>query len=147
MNINYENKEPIIIPFWRNYFLDIAKVIATRSPDSQTKVGAIIVDSNNRIISTGYNGFLPHLVDGSLPNLRPDKYLFIVHAEINAIISAKKDLINHRIYITHSPCIDCTKAIITSGISQVFFETKYDNYEFVKDLLLMSKVNIEQIFR
>jgi dCMP deaminase len=125
--INFANKTLRDRPSWHTYFLNIAEVVATRSHDAETQVGAIIVSPTHRIIATGYNGFPANCDDDLLPNLRPDKYPFVIHAEVNAIVSAKQDLSGCMIYVTHSPCHDCAKTIIASGIKKVIFRQIYKN--------------------
>jgi len=136
MSINYNNKVKINRPSWDEYFINIAEVISTRSHDAETKVGAVIIDINKRILSTGYNGFPSGYDDSKLPNLRPDKYPFMVHAEMNAIIYAKQSLQDCTIYTTHSPCKDCVKAIISSGIKSIIFKHPYinDDFELIKNI-------------
>jgi dCMP deaminase len=145
MKINYENRKPIIRPSWDQYFLNIAEVIATRSYDAETQVGSVIVDENNRIISSGYNSFPPNSSDADLPNLRPDKYPFFIHAEISSIASCKHDLRGATLYVTHSPCRECIKAIITAGIKRVVCRHKYDNddFEFIIQFLTQCGVELE----
>jgi len=124
-------------PSWDEYFLNIAEVVATRSHDIETQVGVVIVDKNNRILATGYNGFPPGCNDSKLPNTRPEKYKYMVHAEINAIASSRQDLRNSSLYVTISPCSNCIKAIVTAGIKKVVYKNKYENddYLFVKNFL------------
>lgn len=135
IKINYDNRMNIKRPTWHEYFIEIAKVVSRRSHDAQTQMGCVIVDQNNRILATGYNGFPPGCDDKHLPNLRPDKYPFMVHAEMNAIASSRLDLRNSKLYVTHLPCRECTKAIVTAGISLICFENLYQNEDssFVLD--------------
>ena len=137
IEINYENRVVVQRPAWDEYFVDIARAVAKRSLDGETQVGVVIVDANRRILATGYNGFPPGCDDSKLPNLRPDKYPFMVHAEINAIASSRQDLRGSTLYCLWSPCRDCAKAIITAGIRRVVFERAYRNedFRFVMDLL------------
>ncbi|MBX9703518.1 MAG: hypothetical protein K2X39_05140, partial [Silvanigrellaceae bacterium] len=88
-------------------------------------------------IATGYNGFPPSSNDNELPNLRPDKYPFMVHAEVNAIAASRQDLRNSTLYCLYTPCRDCAKAIITAGIKKVVYRKVYlnDDYEFVLNFL------------
>jgi len=114
-------------PTWDQYFLNIARVIATRSHDAETQVGALLVDANHRLLATGYNGFPPGCDDEKLPNTRPEKYPYMVHAEINAIASSRQDLKGSTLYVTLSPCCECVKAIITAGVARVVFPSYYAN--------------------
>lgn len=133
-------------PSWDKYFINIAEVVSTRSHDAETKVGCVIVDANNRVISTGYNGFPPGCEDNNLPNTRPDKYLYMLHAEINAIATCRTDLKNSTIYITISCCQDCAKAITAAGISRVVFGKVYKNsdFEFTKKFLKQVGVKVDE---
>jgi len=115
---------------WHEYFMKIADVASERSKDPNTQVGACVVDKNNRIISTGYNGF-PNRCrndifpwDRDNPDPLKNKYLYVVHAELNAILAAKQDLTDCRIYVNMLPCNECAKAIIQSGIREVIFSSE-----------------------
>lgn len=106
---------------WDERFLALAQHVAGWSKDPSTKVGAIIVDSNQRVISLGYNGFARG-VDDSPERLsnRDTKYKMTVHAEMNAILFAKTDLIGTVLYTwPFMPCAHCAAAAIQVGISQV----------------------------
>jgi len=105
-----------------SYYLDIAFSVSKRSHDSNTQQGCIIV-KNNRIISTGFNGFPANSPDSIIPNNRYEnhKYKFINHAEINAIFSCAKNgisLDNSVIYITGIPCSSCARALVSVGIHE-----------------------------
>jgi dCMP deaminase len=136
----------IVRPSWDEYFLLIAKTVALRSHDAETHVGAVIVDDNHRILSTGYNGFPPGCDDSGLPNIRPYKYPYMIHAEMNAIASSRQDLRNSTLYTTHSPCGECAKAIITAGIKHVVYEIAYlnDNFDFVQNFLTSCGITCTQ---
>ena len=100
-------------------FMSIALAASKRSPDAQTKVGAVIVNPTGRIISTGYNGF-PRDIDYSLlPNERPGKHDFMCHAEKNAVAWCDKRPKNCSIYITHESCNDCLFNSWQHGIIEV----------------------------
>lgn len=106
---------------WDSRFLSLADHISCWSKDPSTKTGAVIVDRDRRIISTGYNGF-PRGVTDSHSRLsdRAEKYKFVVHADANAVLTAKGDLSDCTIYVTPlPPCCECTKMIIQAGISRV----------------------------
>jgi len=108
-------------PDWDTYFMTIAWTVRMRSHDHQTQVGAVIVDPRRRIISTGYNGFPPGADDKTLPNTRPGKYPYIVHAETNAIATATRSCEGATIYSTLLPCPSCTGTLITAGIKRVVY--------------------------
>ena len=105
--------------------MGVALLAAKRSKDPNTQVGACIVDSNNIILSTGYNGFPYGCSDDLYPWERTGKdtkYSYVVHAELNAILNARgKNLKGARIYVDLFPCNVCAKAIIQSGISEIVY--------------------------
>lgn len=104
---------------WEKRFLDLAKHISTWSKDPSTKCGAVITDSKNRIISLGYNGY-PHGVDDSNYEDRELKYAKVIHAEMNAILFANRDIEGCTIYVhPMPPCSRCMAVIIQSGISRI----------------------------
>lgn len=111
---------------WDEYFMGVALIAAERSKDPSTQVGACIVDENNKIISTGYNGFPIGCSDEDFPWNRDEsvgetKYPFVVHAELNAILNSRLPLSGAKIYVGLFPCNECAKAIIQSGISEVIY--------------------------
>lgn len=119
---------------WDEYFMGVAVLASMRSKDPNTQVGACIVDSENRILSTGYNGFPSGCSDDDFPWERQGcfcetKYPFVVHAELNAILNARgKNLTGAKIYVALFPCNECAKAIIQSGIKEVvYLSDKYAN--------------------
>ncbi|MBO4480681.1 MAG: dCMP deaminase family protein [Alphaproteobacteria bacterium] len=110
---------------WNCRFMDVAKLIATWSKDTSTKVGCVIVGPYGEIRSTGYNGF-PRGVNESIEERheRPAKYKYTEHAERNSIFNATlfgtscRDCV---MYVTFPPCPDCARGIIQSGIKEVFY--------------------------
>lgn len=112
---------------WDEYFMGVALLAAQRSKDPNTQVGACIVDENNRILSTGYNGFPKGCSDDDFPWNRNEsagetKYPFVVHAELNAILNTRgKSLVGAKVYVGLFPCNECAKAIIQAGISEVIY--------------------------
>ena len=110
---------------WDEYFMGVALLASKRSKDPNTQVGACIVDSNNIILSTGYNGFPIGCSDDEYPWSREGtdtKYPYVVHAELNTILNANgKNLRDSRLYVTLFPCNECAKALIQSGIKEVIY--------------------------
>lgn len=106
---------------WDLYFLNISKQAANMSKDPSTKVGSVIFDSNNRIISTGYNGFPKGIEDTEERlNNREIKYKLVIHAEQNSILFACRDLSGCSIAVwPFQPCSKCAGIIIQSGIKRV----------------------------
>ena len=110
---------------WDEYFMGVAMLAACRSKDPNTQVGACIVSPDNVIISTGYNGLPNGCSDDEYPWDREGdetKYPFVVHAELNAILnSGGRRLDGARLYVALFPCNECAKAIIQSGIREIFY--------------------------
>lgn len=104
------------IPSWDEYYLEMLETVRSRSPDSQTKVGCIITE-NNHLISIGYNGW-PAGID-NLPSERPNKYSWMVHSELNAIVNAQIKPKRPTAYITHIPCNVCSKALWNWGCRRI----------------------------
>ena len=128
---------------WTPYFLAIAKLTSQRSKDPQTQTGACIVDSENRIVGVGYNGFPRGCSDDILPwsSLSPDhdndmnianplhhKKWFMVHAEINAILNKIGNVNNTTMYVYGSfPNNECAKIIIQAGIKEIVYIDNSNN--------------------
>lgn len=111
-------------PTWDEYFVNMTYLVASRSTDLSTHAGAVIVTEDNSIVSTGYNG-PPRGVTfekNDPRNERPLKYMWMEHAERNAIYNAVRHgicLNNCILYVNFFPCTDCSRAIIQSGINLV----------------------------
>lgn len=112
---------------WDEYFMGIALLSAGRSKDPNTAVGACIVDSDNRIMSVGYNGMPRGCSDDEYPwgrdgsNLET-KYYYVCHAELNAILNYNGgSMKGAKVYTTLFPCNECSKALVQSGISEVIY--------------------------
>jgi len=114
------------VPDWDRYFLEICRVVATRSKDPSTQIGCAIVGPAHEIRSTGYNSLPRHVRDDVPERLeRPTKYLWIEHAERNAIYNAARagmGLEGCTLYCELTPCMDCARAIVQAGIVQVVLD-------------------------
>ena len=130
---------------WSEYFMSIALLIANRSPSERLRVGAVIV-GDKRVIAAGYNGFPAGTPHTSI--MRDSHEINTVHAEQNAITDAAKrgvSINKAEMYISHYPCIYCTKIIIAAGISKIYYHGNYRNDPLVKELLDLSNISICQI--
>ncbi|MCL4402857.1 MAG: deaminase [Acidobacteria bacterium] len=111
------------IPNWDEYYLNICQVVATRSKDPHTQIGCVIVGPAHEIRSTGYNSFPRGIRDTVAERLeRPAKYLWIEHAERNAICNAARAgtaTEGCTLYVEIMPCMDCARAIVQAGITAV----------------------------
>jgi dCMP deaminase len=109
-----------VLSHWDTRFLELAEHIASWSKDPSTKVGAVITDRRNRVISVGFNGFASGVKDtDERLNDRTLKYPLTIHAEKNAILFASRDLWDCRLYCTFMPCTPCADVIIQAGIKEV----------------------------
>ena len=127
---------------WDTYFSQIVKLSASRSPCERLKVGCLLV-KENRIISQGYNGFLPNCPHKSI--VRNHHEQATVHAEQNAIADCAKRGVScngSTAYITHFPCIICTRILLAAGISEIKYLEDYKNDELVKKFTDQSNVKI-----
>jgi dCMP deaminase len=116
-------------PGWDQYFMQIARTVATRATCPRLSVGAVVV-REHRILTTGYNG-APHGVThcteaGCL--MVNEHCVRATHAEANAIVQGALhgiSLAGSTAYCTHQPCISCTKLLISAGISKIVYEVAY----------------------
>tara|TARA_B100001248_G_scaffold261549_1_gene253096 strand:+ start:1721 stop:2170 length:450 start_codon:yes stop_codon:yes gene_type:complete len=128
---------------WDEYFISIAFLISSRSPSNRLKVGSVIV-KDNRIISAGYNGYPAGTPHQSI--VRNNHEQNAIHSEQNAVSDAAKrgvSINNSTIYVTHFPCINCAKTIISSGIKNVKYKEEYKHDSLVDQLFEISGVNVE----
>lgn len=139
---------------WDEYFMGVAILSSFRSKDPSTKVGACIVNEDNRIVGVGYNGFPVGCDDNELPwgregTFLETKYPYVCHAELNAILNSSINLKNSRIYVALFPCNECAKAIIQSGIREVIYlDDKYKETDIViasKKMMDLSGVACRQL--
>ena len=130
-------------PSWDEYFKEIVISTSKRSPCSRLHVGCLLV-KDNRIISQGYNGFLPGCVHKSV--IRDNHEQSTVHAEQNALCDCAKRGVSCNdsiVYITHYPCIICTRMLLASGIKEIKYINNYHNDELVS--YFCEQLNVEII--
>ncbi len=108
-------------PAWDDYFLALAELVSRRSPDPSTKHGCVLVDSDRRVISTGYNGPVSGVPNEIVPLTRPEKYDWLIHAEDNAVSFARCDLRGATAYVTGPPCAPCFRRLLQVGITRIVY--------------------------
>ena len=127
---------------WDSYFTAITILAAKRSSCTRLNVGCVIV-KNNRVITTGYNGFLkgcPHrskVVNGHGQ--------FTIHAEQNALCDAADRGVSVSkgcAYITHFPCLNCFKLLIAAGIKEIKYFNDYKNSNLVKEMAIENNIRL-----
>ncbi|WP_025642507.1 deoxycytidylate deaminase [Schnuerera ultunensis] len=135
---------------WNEYFMQIAEIVATRSTCDRAEVGCLIVNDDNRIVSTGYNGSIsgnPHCDDVG-HTMRDGHCIATIHAEMNALLYCAREGISVKdckIYVTHFPCLNCTKALIQAGIKKFFYKHSYRIDDYAIELLKKNNVSFERI--
>ena len=120
---------------WDTRMLQLAALTATWSKDPSTKVGAVITDGANRVVSQGYNG-LPRGVsdDPAILADRDEKLRRTIHAEMNAVLFAGRSVAGCTIYVTHPPCARCAAVLIQSGIARVVHADRALRPDWAADL-------------
>lgn len=151
MRLESKNGERMILqnqqkerPSWEHTFMTIAYEMAKRSHDVQTQHGCVIV-KNNKILSTGYNGFIHGIDDGVLPNTRPEKYPWMIHSEINAILNCEHRPEGATAYITGHPCLHCYQCMIQAGISKIIYDASPGRNAIMIDDNMMEKIKFVQL--
>lgn len=142
ISVNVIPKERIS---WNEYFMSIALLSSKRSSCNRLNVGCVIV-KNNRIISMGYNGHLPKAPHISI--IENNHEVCTIHAEQNAICDAANrgvSINNCTIYVTHFPCLNCLKLLISSGIKDIYYLNDYKNSKYVEDITKGLDINIKKI--
>ena len=132
-------------PDWNSYFKEIVQVTSKRSPCDRLKVGCLIV-KDNRIISQGYNGFLPGCPHTSI--VRDDHEQATLHAEQNALCDCAKRGVSCNdatAYITHYPCLICTRLLIASGICEIKYIDDYRNDDLVEYFITQKNVALSKL--
>ncbi len=110
---------------WDIRFLQMAKFISSYSKDSSTKVGAVIIENKNEIVSLGFNGFAQKMQDADAMYAdRELKYSRVIHAEINAFIFARRPVKGCTVYTWPlPPCDRCAVQLIQAGITRCVWQS------------------------
>ena len=136
-----ENKRPT----WDEYFTKIVQATSKRSPCHRLQVGCLLV-KDNRIISQGYNGFLPGCKHNSI--VRDNHEQATVHAEQNALMDCAKRGVscnNSTAYVTHYPCIICTRLLLAAGIKEIKYLSDYKNDHLVANFCEQCNTSIHKL--
>ena len=130
---------------WDEYFSKIVLATSERSPCERLHVGCLLV-KDNRIVSQGYNGFLPGCPHESI--VRDNHEQATLHAEQNALMDCAKRGVSCDgciAYITHYPCIICTRLLLAGGIKKIKYVNDYKNDELVKKFTDQCNVIVEKL--
>ena len=134
-------------------YMELAETIAKRSHDTETRVGAVLVNNNNgAILAASFNGFVRSAPDDQLPTTRPDKYCYIIHAEENIIANCARlgiSMDNCTLISTMSPCTHCMRLLWQCSVTKVIAKEKYRDFEKIlqmKDLRVSETVTPEGFY-
>lgn len=130
---------------WDEYFMSIALLASQRSPCQRLHVGSVVV-KDNRLISMGYNGYIPGAPH--ISRVKDEHEQSIIHSEVNALSDCAKrgtSLAGAKIYVTHYPCINCFRSIAACGIREIMYLNDYKNDEIVQQLAVDSGINIVKL--
>lgn len=130
---------------WDQYFITLSFLISNRSSCNRLQVGCVLV-KDTRVISVGYNGFLPGFPHESI--VRNNHEQATVHAEQNCITDCARRGINASgatAYITHYPCINCLKLLVASGITKIKYYNDYKNDEIIPIIFKDKGISIEKM--
>ncbi|HWI48534.1 MAG TPA: ComE operon protein 2 [Rummeliibacillus sp.] len=134
---------------WNQFFMAQSHLLALRSTCTRLSVGATIV-RDKRIIAGGYNGSISgddHCIDKGC-YVVDNHCVRTVHAEVNALLQCAKygtPTNGADLYVTHFPCLPCTKSIIQSGIKNLYYATDYKNNPYAVELLEQAGVNVVHV--
>jgi dCMP deaminase len=135
-------------PSWDEYFMNIARAVASRSTCSRRSVGAIVV-KDKRILATGYNGApagLRHCDHAGGADMRDGHCARSTHAEQNAIVQAAKygtPIDGATVYCTDQPCLTCAKLLVNAGVHRVVFEGEYPD-ELAVEIFDEARIELSQ---
>ncbi len=134
---------------WNQYFMSQSIVLSARSTCQRLMVGATIV-RDKRIIAGGYNGSVSgddHCIDEGC-YMEDGHCMRTIHAEMNALLQCAKFGVQTdgaEIYVTHFPCLQCTKMLLQAGISKIYYLHDYRNHPYAEHLLATKEVPTEQV--
>ena len=115
------------------HFIKIAWEVASRSKEPSTRVGCVIVNEDNNIISSGCNDYVMDSNSEYATDEKPIRYLISIHAEMRALILARQSLKNCKVYVTHASCENCLKHMILAGIKEVIYDKLTTNSGFINE--------------
>ena len=134
---------------WDHYFMDMANIVATRATCNRLQVGALIV-RDKRTIASGYNGSVSgdvHCIEVGC-KVVDGHCIRTIHAESNAILQCAKFGVSTdeaELYVTHFPCLNCSKQIIQAGIRKVIFEEEYHMDPYALELFAQAGVHVMKL--
>ena len=148
---NFKDRQNIS---WDEYFSNLAVLTSLRSKDT-TKVGAVLVSQENKVLSLGYNGYVKGVDESIFPknreaeNLSDTKYPYVIHAEANCILnlSTLNNIKGSILYCTLFPCCDCAKLLANAGVSKIIYisDKYHDEQQYIASRRILDASNIEYL--
>ena len=134
-------------PDIHTYFMYMARLVSTRGTCARRRVGTVLVDADNFVLATGYNGVaskLKHCIDEPCPGAKfPSgeglELCRALHSEPASLLQCKDVRLIRTVYCTTAPCISCTKLFINTGAEKIYFDRDYPQANVAKELWLSSK--------
>lgn len=135
---------------WDEYFMELAGSVAERSTCDRAFVGCVLVNPEHRIVSTGYNGSIAgnKHCDEIGHTMRDGHCIATIHAEMNALLYCAKEGISVKgtsCYVTHFPCLNCTKALIQAGIVAIYYHEAYRIDDYAMELIKKNNIFLRQL--
>ncbi len=134
---------------WDEFFASLSRLMSIRSTCTRLAVGCLLI-RDRRIIASGYNGSLKgdvHCIDVGC-KIVDGHCVRTIHAEQNALLQCARFGIateGAHLYVTHQPCLQCTKSLIQAGIAEIFYETPYREDAYAKELLKFAGVSVHRV--
>lgn len=132
-------------PTWKEYFKQLVTLTSTRSTCEKLHVGCLFV-KDNRIVAQGYNGYLPN--NKHVAIFKDNHNIATIHAEQNTIADCAKRGVSSdgcTAYITHYPCYNCMKLLVTSGIHEINYIDDYNNDKLVEEIAISNNIKINKL--
>ena len=110
-------------PSWDQWFMSLAFLVSTRSPDPDTKHGSVLCNDRHQILGVGYNGYPRGCDDAAMPKTRPQKYLSTIHSEVNCLHNSQNLMLFDRcsLYVTGFPCSNCFIQIAQNNVAEIVY--------------------------
>lgn len=128
------------------YFMDLAKLVAKRSTCLSRQVGCVLVDENNNVLSTGYNGpprCQEHCKECIKEKTNNIHYCRAIHAEQNALLQCSDVMKIKKAYITDSPCNSCLKLFLNTSCEEIIYLREYhQENDFIKNNYDLTNISI-----
>lgn len=130
-----------------DYFMELTKIVAKRSPCLSRQVGCILVDKNNIILATGYNGpprKQKHCIECVRKKTNNLHFCRAIHAEQNALLQCKDIMQIDKVYLTDSPCNSCIKLFLNTSCKEIIYINDYRENDFILEQYDLSPIKLRK---